>query len=164
MMYDRECLYDVAWQKLRVSMLGAWTTVENVKINIYILRRYYEAGMDRYERATRCSNYLSAILLGYGSKPEFKDQAVWCAQAQKMFANMRVGVRPQNAGWNWVQVKDDLKNPTKITRTELQAIRDNLSKRIYTSTRRTGGTQHRPELMTFVKMLDEEIQARDSLL
>jgi hypothetical protein len=158
MMYDRECLYNVEWQKLRVSLLGTWTTLANVKMNVYVLRRYHESGEDRYERATRCSNYLSAILLGYGSKAEFVEQATWCASAQKMFAGFRAHVSQLNAGWDWVQVKDDLHN--KATSTELKAIRANLTKRIYTSTKRTGGTQHRPELMKFVGMLDSEIAGR----
>lgn len=156
MMYSRECLYDVQWQQLRVSMLGTWTSVANVKHNVYVLRRYLETGEDLHERATRCSNYMAAILLGYGNKPEWAEQKTFVKSAHGMF--VRFMDSPQaSEKWDWEKVALDLGN---IQRHFLTACWADLRKRIYTSTKRTGGTQHRPELMKFVGLLQAELTKR----
>ena len=156
MMYSRECLYDVQWQQIRVSMLGTWTSMANVKANIHTLWRYLETGEDVYERATRCSNYMAAILLGYGNKPEWVEQKRLVKQAHSTFIYSLSS--PQSAeDWDWEKVALDLSN---IQRHFLTACWADLRKRIYTSTKRTGGTQHRPELMKFVGLLQAELAKR----
>lgn len=160
MRYDRECLYDVAWQVLRVKLLGSWTTVENVKMNIYVLRRYLEAGQDRYERAIRCSNYMAAISLGYGNKPEWAEQKKLVTSAQRMFATFtNVGGGSGIQIWNWDKVQHEVQ---LLDVAKIKAIIENLNSRIRTSTKRTGGTQYRPELMKFYKMLVDEFAQRQS--
>ncbi len=156
MMYSRECLYDVQWQQIRVSMLGTWTSVANVKANIHTLWRYLETGEDLYERATRCSNYMAAILLGYGNKPEWAEQKRLVKQAHSTFI-YSLASPPQAEDWDWEKVKLDL---SAIQVHFLTACNADLRKRIGTSTRRTGGTQHRPELMKFVGLLHAELTKR----
>jgi|GEM_PF-6275063 len=160
MRYDRECLYDVAWQELRVSMLNSWTTMESVKLNLYVLARYHEAGAlagDSYERSVRISNYLAAIMLGYGNKPEWVEQKALISTKQKYYSNCMFAYSLPQQPWDWGKVQEDLK---KVTLGFLSDLYMNLKRRVYTSTKRTGGTQHRPELMKFMELLTAEFNNR----
>ena len=164
MRYERECLYDVEWQRIRVEMLGTWDTLPKAKINVYVLRRYLEAdGPTLYERALRCSNYMAAIMLGYGNREQFAECYAFVSSAQKMFAGYAAAVNLARASphsmlvWDWAKVRNDLLGAKADF---LKACNDNLKKRIYTSTKRTGGTQHRPELMKFIGMLQNEMITR----
>lgn len=161
MRYDRECLYDVLWQKTRISMLGTWDTPSSVNSNISHLRSYASdsTAKDTYERLMRGSNYLAAILLSYGSKEQFCEQRKLVKAGHTNFiSNLRLW-KPSYPQWDWAQVKHDLEWWTTFT--ELKALRLDLGKRIQTSIKRTGGTQYRPELMKFVDLLDAEINTRE---
>ena len=154
-MYARECLYDVNWQDIRVKMLGSWTTPSNCLLNIAELSKYCEQGNDRWERYTRCTNYFAAILLGFGSKPDFAESARVVKSAHNAFSGLLAQHKPSATEWNWAKVEADLKLAPKPM---LKAIQDNLKRRIYTSTKRTGGTQFRPELMKFYGYLSEQLK------
>lgn len=159
-MYDRECLYDVDWQCIRVNNLGSWDTVAHVTENIANLREYCrfaanQVNGDHYERVVRCTNYYAAILLGYGSKTMFDEQRKLVKAAHTEF--MATMPRWQRKDWDWSKVEKDLRSVTVV---QLLAIWKNLQRRIYTSTKRTGGTQHRPELMKFVGLLRTELATR----
>lgn len=78
MMYDRECLYDVEWQTIRVGMLGTWDTVSSVRANIRTLELYSGVSddnashSDNYERFVRCTNFFAVerefeVHLGYNA-------------------------------------------------------------------------------------------------
>jgi hypothetical protein len=157
MMYERECLYDVQWQEIRVSMLGSWTTVQNVQRNIRQLKHYVKGGLQDYtERHIRCSNYMAAISLGYGNKPQWTEQKQLVTEAQRHFSagtNAPYG----RAFWDWDKVASDLGNASSDF---LKACHADLKKRVKTSTKRTGGTQHRPELMKFIELLTAECTSR----
>lgn len=160
MRYDRECLYDVEWQKIRCEMLGHWGTLSEANTNVYVLRRYCETDSSAsYERGLRCSNYMAAIMLGYGSRAQFAGCYVFVSSAQKMFAGL-ANSTSTNFGtrvWNWSKVEADL---AKTDSAFLRVCNTNLKKRVYTSIKRTGGTQHRPELMKFVSLLQHEMTSR----
>lgn len=163
MQYERECVYNVRWQMLRAKMLGTWTTPENVRINIYYCQAYYEVGSDKYERAFRCANYMAAISLGYGNKPEFAEQKRLVTEAHRVFAaeiHKYRAFHDPSTQWNWDLVEQDLKFVGTLE--ELQALKANLDRRLYTSKKRTGGTQHRPELVKFYSLLTLEISSRTS--
>ena len=161
MMYDRECLYDVNWQQIRVAMLGTWDTPEHVRENIAQLTMYCDDAMelgnagDLHERIVRCTNYFAAILLGYGSKAMFTQHAQLVKDAHTLF--MRRMVPSTKTSWDWEKVNSDL---SRCSDKFLKDCWKNLQRRIYTSTKRTGGTQHRPELMKFVGYLLHELRAR----
>lgn len=161
MMYDRECLYDVEWQRIRICMLGTWDTPEHVRKNITDLMMYCDDAMelsnagDLHERIVRCTNYFAAILLGYGSKTMFEKERELVKNAHTLF--MRRMVPSTKTSWDWTQVEHDLR---KADYTFLKALWNNLQKRVYTSTKRTGGTQHRPELMKFLGLLQSEFAYR----
>lgn len=161
MMYDRECLYDVQWQEIRVSMLGTWDTPENVKRNIADLTMYCDDAMqlgnegDLHERIVRCTNYFAAIMLGYGSKTMFAEEHRLVKDAHTRF--MRHMVPSTKSSWDWEKVDKEL---SRCSDKFLKDCWKNLQRRIYTSTKRTGGTQHRPELMKFVGYLQRELRAR----
>ena len=158
MRYDRECLYNVRWQRLRMALLGNWDTTRNVVGNLNILNDYYAETVcfDRTERAIRISNYLSAILLGYGSKEMFVEQAQKVRAAQRHFSSL-TGGKYATAAWDWNVVEQDLKTADEAF---LKSLLVNLKGRIKTSTKRTGGTQFRPELMKFVGLLKAEMSSR----
>lgn len=161
MMYERECLYNVRWQNIRMALLGNWDTVPNVVGNLNILHTYYHEKicLDRTERAIRISNYLSAILLGYGEKLMFVEQAKKVRAAQQHFSSLKHSAYASRS-WDWVEVEQDLKT---ADRDFLKALLLNLKDRIKTSTKRTGGTQFRPELMKFVGLLKAEMTSRGML-
>lgn len=158
MRYDRECLYEVRWQSIRMSLLGSWDTDRNVTACLQHLHTYYNEPfcIDRAERAERISNYLSAILLGYGNKPEFEVQRQRVRDAQRYFSTLRTGLWCREA-WDWQQVEHDLRTADLKF---LKGLKLNLHGRIKTSTKRTGGTQFRPELMKFWGLLNNELTSR----
>lgn len=163
MMYDRECLYDVEWQTIRVGMLGTWDTVSSVRANIRTLELYSGVSddnashSDNYERFVRCTNYFAAILLGYGSKSQFAVQATLVKAAHTQFTNRKGYYKPKDTIWDWEKAERDLR---KASYAFLKDCWNNLQKRVYTSTKRTGGTQHRPELVKFIDLLRAEFTAR----
>jgi hypothetical protein len=159
MMYGRECLYNVNWQSIRVDMLGTWTSVDNVRKNIVELDEYCTAAsaIDKWERYTRVTNYLAAIMLGYGNKVEWAEQKRIVKQAHDVFSGRMYVFKPYYSPWNWDVVKCELETADGGF---LKRLLENLNKRVNTSVKRTGGTQHRPELVKFLDLLKQEIARR----
>lgn len=59
----KQALYWPLWQKLRVSLLGGWTTLEGTKANIDLLNRYLE-NWDDVTRLWQVTNLLAAVRMG----------------------------------------------------------------------------------------------------
>lgn len=72
MIASKQVLYNVAWQKLRVSLLGGWTTAEGTTANINRLRAYINAKAsddnEELSRLWRSLNLLNAIRMGYSGQ------------------------------------------------------------------------------------------------
>lgn len=64
---NKQTLYNVRWQKLRVSLLGGWTSAEGTAANIEQLRAYLSKAngqSDRFSRSWRMLNALNAVRMG----------------------------------------------------------------------------------------------------
>lgn len=63
---QKQSLYNVSWQCLRVRMLGGWTTVEGTQRNIAALRAYLQIPRlsERHTRLWRVLNLLNAVRMG----------------------------------------------------------------------------------------------------
>jgi hypothetical protein len=98
---DRAHVYEVGWQKLRVSTLapnrkdGGWGTHIGVQRNLITMAKYLDGTNDPEEvrrRQYRVLNMYNAVLLGYGDKFEMAEDvrrsvAVVEERAQHMVVN-----------------------------------------------------------------------------
>lgn len=155
----REVLYDVKWQKLRISMLqkrhaqGGWATLAGVQDNLMHLNAYlYEPEISKTEqllRQYRVNNCLNAVVMGYGSQSEAADRAFLVREFRDLHTDVRIfgqQARMHGTGWNWRKVQDDIKK--LLTDEERKFLYQDLSKRSKNGTDRT-----RPELYTFLAQM-----------
>ncbi len=160
MHYRHECLYDVEWQALRVSLLkehrtdGGWTTIEGTANNLNALAEYrlqhnFET---RDEACWRSINLMNAVLLGW--RNEYSEIAKDLIIVDRTYVQMRLGdgLWWKGRTWDWDQVSKDLQSLDEKT---FFRIKDNLDGRVKTSIRRNGHTKFRPELMKFLELVKE---------
>jgi hypothetical protein len=57
----QKAVKDKEWQKLRSSMIGTWTSKENIKNNIKKLKSYVSVAPTSANRLLRVHNYLNAL-------------------------------------------------------------------------------------------------------
>lgn len=157
--YQRACLYNVDWQLKRIDMLGSWGTEENVTRSLTKCGVYCSDDVkDRWERYTRVSNYMTAIMLSYGNKDKFKEHNRMVRIAHQYFVTELEHFSPLDSQWDWSVVRQDLALQDDLIK--LGSLHKDLLKRIDTSKRRTGGVQHRPELMRFFHLLERRLALR----
>jgi hypothetical protein len=164
---DRAHVYEVGWQKLRVSTLapnrkdGGWGTHIGVQRNLITMAKYLDGTNDPEEvrrRQYRVLNMYNAVLLGYGDKFEMADFAMVVRQArdrlQKQMSDRSLGRH------DWQKTYEDLSRLWRNERNTWWSIRRNLTSRTKTSRRRNGGTgfQHRPELEFFLHLMEASSQ------
>lgn len=155
--YGKECLYDVEWQCLRVSLLSKSGTQEWTEA----LKQYVSSGdWDRGERVWRVVNLCNATLLAYGSRDVGEQRAIveamrqWCYEQHVSFASLEA--------WDWLKVEGDLRELYVKDRGMFNAVKQNLQKRVKTSqykARKRGevdnadGFKHRTELQHFLQLM-----------
>lgn len=173
-------LYDVEWQKLRVSLLaenkedGGFTTFEGTLDNIEQLGNYCEQVMtdeegweDEYlKRLYRCLNLLNAVRMGYsgqglkGSQQDdfvrrIRDSYSW--SYKRFNVDSRLGVLAWE--WDWDKVDQDLAELVTNDRESFDRIYDNLKKRLVTAEKRRGEKKDvadtRRELVRFIELMED---------
>lgn len=168
MRYDRECLYDVPWQLLRLQMVGGWTMRSGISTNLERLSVYVDLGFigkNSPERIWRALNCLNAVLLGYGQgaalgrdPPDTKPLVV----ASRDLLSLEHQERPLDTlkKWDWELVRNDMQMPT-WTYSDLRYLRTNLQRRLTSARRRKVDPKvTRPELVRFLDMLNTELLRR----
>lgn len=179
MKFSKECLYDVEWQALRVSLLskyntyGGFGTLSGIRINLHALNKYVENAnllpepqnaLEYTCRVWRVLNLLNATLLGYGNKPEFDEHRELITSTRDFLSKIhrfRWNSLPNGISWDWDKVESDL---GKFGIEELSMILDNLNTRVATANRKkkqgTGGMEYRTELSRFITLLKTNLQSR----
>jgi len=164
MEYHRECLYNVEWQKLRMSLLGSWrSNIQDTTASITALRQYTSYGSAYYsERVWRVLNLLNAVLLSYAQiakkvrpastsvgQDTIEVVTSWRDHFSKEHAAHPL---PKDAKWDWSTVAEDIKKADKIFIARLKA---NLGRRRKTALYRgKDPSVTRPELTIFLQMLE----------
>lgn len=163
--YRKECLYDVRWQTLRVSLqgrnndTGGWGTMNGVEQNIRQLNRYLGASAldkDEFTRSTwRVLNLLNAVLLGYGKKRDTTYSAVKKYQEthSRIYAKYRYDL-DKLANWNWEAVAVDLELISWRDPESFIKIMEDMQRRVK-SAERKNGMDHRPELAKFLGLIEK---------
>lgn len=161
-MINKEILYDVDWQKLRVSLLGGFVTKDGMKRNLNTLNEYINAAkndQDRFHRLWRVVNLLNAVRMGFsGMKlydtPQDKllltQRAVWAKNYKDMQAG---GFKLGQLDW-----KDTEKHLHKLYKDDpeqFDKIRANLVQRTKQSMKKTGTLNYRNELVKFLGLMNE---------
>lgn len=174
--FAKEIIYDVEWQKLRVSLLdqynqtGGFTTVDSTKINDAILQEYLEGGETEVEgafRTFRVLNLWAAVMLGTcnNNRPVMNHikrnheklsvryrESGWKEIIGGTFNN-------EQLSWDWDKVKRDLETLYKEEENWFNNIRVNLFTRVATAQRKErlkiGGMQFRKELEYFLSLMEE---------
>ena len=157
----QECLYDVEWQVLRVSLLGKSGTVE-WEGTLW----HYMGEMPSAQRVYRVLNLCNATLLAYGNKPGLDHERVvvkrlqeWC-QAHGPYDEVLAWEQP----WSWHKVLRDLYELYDNDIKAFWAVRLNLARRVKTAqykARQRGdkdnesGLKHRPYLDQFLQLMDQ---------
>lgn len=167
--YAKQVLYDVQWQRLRVSLLGKWGRPDSTVAAIDILREYIRTPPYGV-KVWRCLNLLNAVLLGYrgGSK-----HYCWSIvhEAREKFRDVRWTMYPNlETGellvWSWDKVIADL---NWVPEKELALIQQNLRARIRSAQQKAKGKSGynpqlrihtRPELVKFLMLVDNEFGRR----
>lgn len=162
----RACLYNVEWQIIRVGMLGSWNTVREVVDNIAELARYIqqvnpEIKSDRAEAASRyyrVINYMNAIRMGYSG------QGLTGSTQDNMVREFRDSLQKEQDKYKLQQhskavdgieqVKCDLQSLYWDDPECFKNILNNLNKRKTVATKRHNTTKHRPELVSFVELME----------
>lgn len=174
--FEKACLYDVRWQVMRVSMLAAnsktdgWATLQGVKVNLKLLETYLKDDFhrtDNLETALRChriKNLLSAVMLGYGNKEDFKGHRASVQehfnQVSKLYEGnmgalkqLKSYVTNPNNVWDWSKVEADLIRLNEDDPDTFDKLFKDLVKRTKTSIRKNGHVEYRPELIHFMKLM-----------
>ena len=161
-MINKDILYDVNWQRLRVSLLGKFVTPEGMKDNLNRLDQYIKEASDPQEtfhRLWRAVNLLNAVRMGfsgmdlYGSKQDkflLIQRAVW---AQQYKAMQKRGFT--HKALNWVDVKDNLKELHRVDPDQFNLIRKNLVQRTKQGIKKAGSLDYRSELVKFLSIMNE---------
>lgn len=177
MEFRLECLYDVDWQKLRVSLLaanndyGGFGTIIGVKTNLgklftYSRSQHFE---DEALRFWRVSNLLSATLMGYGKKPQFTDHYELIEAAQREYSELLASRgatfhRFELNKWSWRKVSNELYWLYMTDRDSFDMIWKNMIIRVQHAKRKeaAGTTIRRAELSEFMRRMREIMAANDN--
>lgn len=151
----KQVLYNVAWQKLRVSLLGGWTSVKGTRENIDKLSNYVDAATsdaERLSRLWRVLNCLNAVRMGnsgQGKAGSVHDLLVleFRVLVSRLYDNAKgddiafVVDSNEKVRQDWLQ----------LDKASQKAILDNLS----TRQRLHASSQHRTELANFLSIIRE---------
>jgi hypothetical protein len=170
--YTKECLYDVEWQKLRVSLLGNSGTEEWVTTLEEYVKDACNNATEFDRRCWRVLNLCNATLLAYGSRQvgdcrrrvkNLRDelQLVYCSLADAFME------------WDWDKVGRDLYDLYSMDRESFDAVYSNLQGRVKMSKYKAkmrheednrDGFKHRAELQKFLGLMErvKEIGLQDS--
>jgi hypothetical protein len=161
----RSVLYDVEWQRLRISCLadrhkdGGWTTQEGVDDNLKRIEVYLHAARSYGEsqvRKYRINNALNAVVMGYngqgraGSK-QHRTVVNW--RVENVSNYMTPFVRLASDAWDWDRVKTDLKRfwDDMNTLDEYYFLLDNLKGR----QKHKATATSRLELDLFIRLMEQ---------
>lgn len=165
---QRACLYDVPWQRIRVSMLtqynttGGWVTIDGAVQNIQTLRQYSLAKIREkpalLQRLWRILNMYNAVRMGYSGtnlKGSVQDQKVKTERdhIKKMYHDLKAYI--DFPAWDWKAVIVDLRQLKKGYPEEFRQIQNNLTVRLKTAKKRKGNQTDREELEYFLKLMKE---------
>jgi len=161
----KENLYNVEWQKIRVSLLSYFPTVEGTKRNINILQTYLKSPKDDYDeylKLWRVINLLNAVRMGYSG------QGIADSEQDDLIVDFRSGLqtRYQELKQNgltfkhadWTQIKTDLEELYKSDKASFDKIYENLNKRIDFSMKKIGTVKFRDSLVRFVGLMTDITQ------
>lgn len=148
----RAVLYDVEWQRLRVSLLGSWNG--SVQENIDKLRDYVGDGSDSC-KVYRVLNCLNAVRMGYsgqGLRGTQDDEAVRLYR-DSLPSYDKSTVQRVATLWDWGKVAEDLEVLKSLDWTSYIAIRANLEGRRTFAYKKVGTMSHRTELQRFLELV-----------
>lgn len=164
--FRKECLYDVEWQRLRISLLarnsskGGFATVEGVESNIERLGDYLRVSPEGKEfamRLWRVQNLLAAVLLGYGGRGGVMEARVqtYHREISSVYAWHKEELK--HGSWDWLKVLNDLRAMYESGAQDWRDLFDDLKKRVKTANRKQaagkGGMQYRRELAKFMRFM-----------
>ncbi len=153
-------MYDLDWQLLRMEMKGDFASVEGVSRNVVrmenYLNNYYLSGCGNVKKK-RIINLLSAVLLGYGNKPQFADakKAVkaYLTEKQRSFDKQRYDDGKKYFSWSNVSISlQQCDNFIKLA-----ALHADLMHRVDTANKRRSKMENRQDLETFINMLEARL-------
>jgi hypothetical protein len=146
------CLYNVEWQKLRVSLLGNWAEVQSTWKNLDTLDSYisYGVGIQYRTRLWRVLNLLNAVRMGYSGQKRFN------SEQSKMVEKFRdeIQERYEKSTGNYiVDSEDKIKTDwLKLKDFQKDQILNNLKNRLKLHSK----SKHRDELRWFLKIVDKQ--------
>ena len=159
MTIQKDVLYDVEWQVLRVSCLkdfhpkGGWIKTEGVKDNLDRLNDYItKSGLtwqEYFRRSWRVLNCLNAVREGYsgqGRADDYNDKLVTEFRdfVQKLYRQLK-GKDYDFGEWDWEEVKSDLIHLFEKGKIWFDRIYKNLNSRRNAS----------PSQLKFLELMDQ---------
>lgn len=159
--FRRQILYDVYWQKIRMSFLGGWGHAEGVKGNLMVLRTYVSGGIKNSDpvkvamRLYRVRNLLNAVLLG-----QHVGDRVLVEATRNEYDALQDEYPLIEEPWDWSIVALQLRSEKRKT---LHMLRQNLVKRRRVAAKRgVDPKDTRPELEVFLGLIDTEVSRRNA--
>jgi hypothetical protein len=156
----KEVLYDVQWQRLRISLLqsrrddGGWSTREGMFENLRRLDRYLFdkeiVPVERTVRKYRINNCLNAVVMGYNGQgaDQYLMSTVRGYRQDNAAGFNTTDVRKKAASWQWDAQLKQLIMFRQDDEEEFKFLHENLKHRF-----RNGNRQSRPELFKFLELM-----------
>lgn len=161
-MINKDILYDVDWQKLRVSLLGKFVTPKGMIENLHKLNHYIKTAdtpQEKFHRLWRVINLLNAVRMGFSGMDLFgtkQDKLLLLQRAAwtQLYKNM------QKQGFehkplDWYKVKSDLSKLLATDPTAFNNLRRNLVQRTKQGIKKAGSLDYRKELVNFLNVMNE---------
>lgn len=157
-----EVLYDVEWQKLRVSILGSWTKGDSALECAKKLETYVSLATTEEEELRRCwrvVNYYNATRMGFhgmGIVGSVFDKLLLTERSvyqDKMQALQAKGVSLGRMDWSVIE--SELLELFSYNRKVFDDIYLNLIKRVKHALKKIGSLKYRSELDYFLSLMED---------
>lgn len=161
---DKNIIYDVEWQKLRIKIKGNLSTEEGLVNSIQLLREYLaqrKPSIEEWLRVKRVLNLLNATRMG------FHGQNLQNTKVDDLLVQYREEVRTKykrnlslniHLEWDFARIKKDLVKLYSEDIKVFEAIQKDLQLRADKTMQKRGSVDTRPELIKFLSMMKEVSQ------
>jgi hypothetical protein len=153
-------LYDVQWQRLRISLLqarrndGGWSTREGMYENLRALDKYLFDSeiipVERTLRKYRINNCLNAVVMGYNGQgaTQYLIETVRGYRTDNTKGFSTIDVRKKANSWQWDAQLKQLIPFYQESKEEFEFLHENLTHRF-----KNGNRETRPELFKFLELM-----------
>lgn len=151
----KQCIYNVEWQLLRVSLLGKWNSFSGAQENCGKITEYLNAtSKPDYTRYWRALNALNGVIMGYNGQASLRNSgthqhvAAFRNSVSVVYFNLKIG-RPNPPEFAVDTKQQIISDWQKLNDWQRAAIFTDLEKRL----KAHSTSRHRQELRWFLDIV-----------